>query len=60
MQDKTINHLVTREILYPSLLPCLLDVNVASRKNLGTSAGLALFKKFYTKCKINIIMIFIF
>lgn len=53
MQDKTINHLVTREILYPSILPCLLDVNVASRKNLGTSAGLKLFKKFYTKCKIK-------
>ncbi len=32
---------------------CLLDVNVASRKHLGTSAGLSLFKKFYTKCKIK-------
>ena len=27
MQDKVINHLVARHILYPALLPCLLDVN---------------------------------
>ena len=39
MQDKIINHLVARYILYPAILPCLLDVNVASRKGLGTSEG---------------------
>ena len=32
MQDKIVNHLVARYILYPALIPCLLDVNVASRK----------------------------
>ena len=30
MQDKIINHLIARYILYPALLPCLLDINVAS------------------------------
>ncbi len=34
MQDKIVNHLVARHILYPAILPCLLDVNVASRKGL--------------------------
>ena len=53
MQDKTINHLVARHILYPAILPCLLDVNVASRKRLGTSKGLELFREFSRKCKIK-------
>lgn len=53
MQDKTINHLVTREILYPSLLPCLLDVNVASRKNMGTSKGLYYALNFHRICKVK-------
>ena len=51
MQDKVINHLVARYILYPALLPCLLDVNVASRKGLGTSAGIRLSTKFHRICK---------
>ena len=38
IEDKIINHLVARFILYPAILPCLLDVNVASRKDLGTKA----------------------
>lgn len=53
MQDKIINHLVARYILYPALLPCLLDVNVASRENKGTSEGLKLEKSFKRKCSIN-------
>lgn len=53
MIDKTINHLVARFILYPAILPSLLDVNVASRKFLGTKAGLDLFKKYGTICKIK-------
>lgn len=53
MEDKIINHLVSREILYPAIIPCLLDVNVASRKNLGTKAGLALAQEFHRKCKIK-------
>lgn len=53
MIDKVINHLVARHILYPSLLPCLLDVNVASRKNLGTNAGIKLVLNFHQICKIK-------
>lgn len=53
VQDKIINHLVARNILYPAILPCLLDVNVASRKGYGTSEGLALAKKFHNICKIK-------
>lgn len=53
MQDKVINHLVARYILYPAILPCLLDVNVASRKGLGTSAGLQLSNDFHKICKIK-------
>ena len=51
MIDKVINHLVSRYVLYPALLPCLLDVNVASRKNLGTKAGLDNANKFHNICK---------
>lgn len=53
MQDKTINHLVARYILYPAILPCLIDTNVASRINLGTNAGLILSEKFHNKCKLK-------
>lgn len=53
VQDKIINHLVARHILYPAILPCLLDVNVASRKDMGTSRGLELAAKFHNKCKIK-------
>lgn len=53
MQDKVINHLVSRHILYPAILPCLLDVNVASRKGLGTREGIRLAMKFHRICKIK-------
>lgn len=46
MQDKVVNHLVSRYILYPAVLPCLLDFNVASRKNMGMRKGLELYKKY--------------
>ena len=51
IEDKIINHLVARNILYPAILPCLLDVNVASRKNMGTSKGLQIEKKYATACR---------
>lgn len=53
MQDKVINHLVARHILYPAILPCLLDVNVASRKGLGTSEGIRLAMNFHRICKVK-------
>lgn len=51
--DKVINHLVSRYILYPSLIPCLIPENVASIKNKGTKEGLRLANSFHRKCKIN-------
>ena len=53
VQDKIINHLVARFILYPSILPCLIDANVASRKDMGTKRGLELINKFKRDCKIR-------
>lgn len=53
MQDKVVNHLVARYILYPVLLPCLLDINVASRKNMGTEKGLYYYREFFRKSKIK-------
>lgn len=53
VQDKIINHLVARFILYPSLIPCLIDENVASRPNLGTKKGYELANKFHRACKIK-------
>lgn len=46
MQDKLVNHLVSRFILYPAILPCLEDFNVASRKNMGMKKGLELYQKY--------------
>lgn len=51
MIDKTINHLVSRYILYPALVPGLLDVNIASRPKMGTKRGIELVKKFHTSMK---------
>lgn len=53
LQDKVINHLISREILYPALLPCLVNENVASIKNKGTSYGVKLMRKFHNVCKIK-------
>ncbi len=50
IEDKIINHLVSRYILYPAILPCLLDVNVASRKNMGTKKGLELAQTYKKIC----------
>jgi hypothetical protein len=46
MIDKVINHLVARYIIYPAVLPCLLDFNVASRKDMGMRRGLELYQKY--------------
>lgn len=53
LQDKIINHLISRHILYPAILPCLLDVNIASRPNMGTRKGYELMKKFVRNCTIK-------
>lgn len=46
MYDKVINHLVSEYILLPTIVPCLIDSNVASRKNKGTSYGVQLYYKY--------------
>lgn len=51
--DKIVNHLVARYILYPAILPCLIETNVASRKGLGTSAGLKIAKEYNRICKVK-------
>lgn len=51
--DKIINHLVSRHILIPAIDSKLISTNVASRKGLGTNAGLAYFYKFNRICKIK-------
>ena len=51
MVDKTINHLISRYILYPALMPCLVQDNVASRLDLGTNAGLRLRRDYAKICK---------
>lgn len=51
MFDKTVNHLVSRFILYPALLPCLVKENCASRPNKGSKFALELFFKYNRICK---------
>lgn len=53
LQDKVINHLVARYILYPVIMPCLIEQNVASRKGKGTRKGLEYANIYNTKCKIK-------
>lgn len=50
IQDKIINHLVARFILYPALIPHLINENVASRPNLGTRKGYELHQNFRKIC----------
>ena len=42
MEDKLVNHLASRYILYPAIIPCLIDANCASRPNKGTYYALYL------------------
>lgn len=53
MSDKIINHLISRQILYPALLPCLIAENVASREGMGTKAGLNYFYNYNRICDIK-------
>lgn len=53
LQDKIINHIVSRYILYPALMSCLIPENVASIKDRGTKEGLRLARLYHQKCKIK-------
>ena len=46
MFDKVVNHLVSKEILLPSIEKSLIDTNVASRKGKGTSYGIQKYFKY--------------
>lgn len=46
--DKVINHIVARKFLYV-LDNVLIDSNIATRKNRGTSLGVKLFRKYLNK-----------
>ena len=51
MRDKVINHYFTRYVLMPKLTRFLDDRNVATRKEMGTQAGINYVKKFLDKNK---------
>lgn len=53
LQDKIVNHLVSKFIILPATTSCLIDANVASRENMGTKKGLELAHKFHITCKIK-------
>ena len=50
MYDKLINHLVSKYILIPSLEPCLINSNVASRIGKGSHYGIELYYKYRSIC----------
>ena len=51
IKDKVINHFITRYVLEKKLSKFLDARNVATRKGMGTSYGIALFKKYLEKNK---------
>ena len=51
LYDKIINHLVSYFILKPSLEPCLIDTNVATRENKGTDFAIKEFKRYMVYMK---------
>lgn len=53
MSDKIVNHLISRYILFPLIEPHLIDTNVATRKEKGTSKAIAELKKYINSLKEN-------
>ncbi len=53
MSDKIINHLISKYVLNPLILPKLIEQNVATRKNKGTKSGLMYTKKYINHLKMN-------
>lgn len=49
MEDKIVNHLVSKYILLPSIEKCNIDTNVATRVGKGSSYGFDLFCKYIKK-----------
>lgn len=53
MNDKIINHLVSKYVLFPLIEPKLIPTNVATRKDKGTKTAIEYLKKYINKLKIN-------
>ena len=53
LYDKIINHLVSFYILKPSIEPCLIDTNVATRTSKGTDYAIRMFRKYINKIKLK-------
>lgn len=51
--DKIVNHLISKYVLLPSLIPKLINMNVATRKYKGSKAGINYLKKYINKLKQN-------
>lgn len=51
LSDKIVNHLISKYILQPTILPILISSNVATRKNKGSHAALNYFKYYVNKSK---------
>lgn len=51
--DKIVNHFVANYYLIPYIEPCLIDSNVATRTNRGSSYAMNLLKKYFNKLLIN-------
>ena len=51
LSDKIVNHLISKYILQPTILPILISSNVATRKNKGSHAALNYFKYYVNKLK---------
>ena len=53
LNDKIINHFVSKYILLPVLNPKLIEMNVATRKDRGTKMGIYYTKKYINNLKMN-------
>lgn len=53
LSDKIINHVISKYVLNPAISPRLIDTNVATRKNKGTSKAVYYIKKYINSLKVN-------
>ena len=51
LSDKIVNHLISKYVLQPIILPLLVSSNVATRKDKGTKAAMEYFKYYVHKLK---------
>lgn len=53
MSDKVVNHLISKYILAPGIIPHLIPQNVATREGKGTKEGIRYLKMYINKLKLN-------